>query len=72
MVPFIVSTSIAPYKQWLTGGVVVLCDVAAAAASPVWSVVLLWALLAVAVAVDGNTELVCGTDRACMCCLVGR
>jgi hypothetical protein len=26
--PFVVSTSIAPYEQWLAGGVVVLCDVA--------------------------------------------
>jgi len=28
VVPFIISTSIAPYEQWLTGGVVMLCDVA--------------------------------------------
>jgi hypothetical protein len=28
MAPFVISTSIAPYKQWLAGGVVVLCDVA--------------------------------------------
>ena len=32
MVPFIVSTSTAPYKQWLTGRVVVLCDMAPIAA----------------------------------------
>jgi hypothetical protein len=25
---FIISTSIAPYEQWLTGGVVALCDMA--------------------------------------------
>jgi hypothetical protein len=28
VVPFIISTSIAPYEQWLAGGVVVLCDMA--------------------------------------------
>jgi len=28
MIPFIISTSIAPYEQWLAGGVVMLCDVA--------------------------------------------
>jgi hypothetical protein len=28
MVLFVISTSIAPYEQWLTGRVVELCDVA--------------------------------------------
>jgi hypothetical protein len=46
----VVSTSNYPYEQWLVGGLVVLCDVAAAAVAEVavGSVVL---LLAVAVAV---------------------
>jgi hypothetical protein len=42
----VVSTSIPPYEQWLAGGVVVLCDVAAAAAEGVELL-----LLAIAVAV---------------------
>ena len=46
---FIISTSITPYKQWLVGRLVVLCDIAVAAVAEVavGGVVL---LLAVAIA----------------------
>ena len=47
----IVSTSNFPYKQWFVGGLVVLCDVAAAGAAEVAVGGVMLLLLAVAVAV---------------------
>jgi hypothetical protein len=46
----VVSTSNSPYEQWLVGGLVVLCDVAAAGAAEVAVGGVELLLLAVAVA----------------------
>jgi hypothetical protein len=47
MVPVVISTSISPYKQWLAGRVVVLCDTVSAVIIVVQEMALVSAIIVV-------------------------